>query len=318
MNFAQKCMNQPAPRQKEPLPLTLLRLVLALQCIGLLAAYYLVSFEIESNVYELLYFDWHYPEAVAQGVDDGGVLLAGFCGIMLVVFGWLRFAAVASPPPSERALRRQLRLAGWLERTAACWLFVWFLAIAAAHQIRGGPYAQLALGEHAVRFLAPVAFWLCIPSAKAETFPGRWNRHAEPILRLAAAATFAVHGYKAIQGYGPFLDLILLSDLRWSTGAVSEQLATVCLQVIGWVDLVVAAVILTRWWPAAALYMTAWGLITAASRMTALGADYWPATILRAANGGVPLVLLASWWCRTRVTPRCVDVSSDSSDVHAS
>ncbi len=306
-----------SPRQPEPLPLTILRAVLALQCIGLLGAYYLVPFEIESDVYGVLFFDWHFPEAVAQTVDDGGVLLAGFGGMMLVVLAWLRFAAVASPPSSERGMRRQLRLAGWLERSSACWLFVWFLAMAAAHQLRGGPYAPLALGEHAVRFLAPVALWLCIPAADPQAFPARWNRRAEPILRIAAAATFAVHGYKAIQGYGPFLDLILLSDLRWSAGAVSEQVATIGLQVVGWIDLLVAALIMTPWWPAAALYMTAWGLLTAASRMTAMGPWHWPATLLRAANGGVPLILVACWWCRSRATPRCLDVFSEPSDSHA-
>lgn len=281
---------------RRSIPAAVLRGVILLQCLGLFGIYYVGANETESDIFGLLYFDWGYPEPFAQTVDDAGTFAAMFSGVMIAALGCLRF--LQSPDSDRRppSLRRQIGWAGWLDRVSLLVLTTWFLALAVAHHIRGGPYAQLATGEHAVRFMAPLALLFCIPRARDNTLHDRWRPAANVLLRIAAAATFAVHGYKAVDGYGPFLDLILLSGLSWTSWQLSESVVTVALSVIGWIDLVVAAIVLTRWWRYAAVYMTIWGVITAASRMTALGVDYWPATLLRAANGGVPLVLVLSYW----------------------
>jgi hypothetical protein len=40
-----------------------------------------------------------------------------------------------------------------------------------------------------------------------------------------------------------------------------------------------------------AIYMAAWGLLTAYSRVAAGGMDAWPEMFIRAANAGAPLTL---------------------------
>ena len=113
--------------------------------------------------------------------------------------------------------------------------------------------------------------------------------------RLALASTFLIHGYKAVQGHYPFRDLINLSarriGLEFSTDSV-----LIMLKVIGYQDILLAVLVLiTRSKPV--LYWTAiWGCVTAFSRVTALrfpGIDLW---LVRSANGGLALVLIALYW----------------------
>lgn len=113
--------------------------------------------------------------------------------------------------------------------------------------------------------------------------------------RLALASTFLVHGYKAVQGHYPFRDLINLSarriGLEFSTDSV-----LIMLKVIGYQDILLAVfVLITR--SKFILYWTAiWGCVTAFSRVTALGfsgVDLW---LVRSANGGLALVLIALYW----------------------
>ncbi len=66
--------------------------------------------------------------------------------------------------------------------------------------------------------------------------------------------------------------------------------------VIGVLDLLVAFFLLTLQSRFAVGYMAAWGLVTASSRTTAFGFDAWPETLLRAANGGVPIAIMIYWW----------------------
>ncbi len=113
--------------------------------------------------------------------------------------------------------------------------------------------------------------------------------------RLALASTFLVHGYKAVQGHYPFRDLINLSarriGLEFSTDSV-----LIMLKVIGYQDILLAVfVLITR--SKFILYWTAiWGCVTAFSRVTALGfsgVDLW---LVRSANGGLALILIALYW----------------------
>lgn len=286
-------------RNRRHIAAAILRAVILLQCLGLLGIYYTGQNETESDIYGLLFFDLGLPEAFAQAVDDGGMLATAFCGALLAIMGWkLR----RGDGPADRlgaSPRRPARLASWIDCVSILLVTSWFLALALSHHWRGGPYARLALGEHAVRYFAPLALLFFIAPVGKVPCRDRWDNTATWMLRIAAAATFATHGFKAIGSYGQFVDLILLSDLRWTSWQISEQTATTALAVIGWVDLFFAAVILTRWWPPAAIYMTFWGMITALSRMTALGFEHWPSTLLRTANAGVPLALFISYFLST-------------------
>ncbi|MFG0265712.1 MAG: hypothetical protein ACF8AM_11275, partial [Rhodopirellula sp. JB055] len=99
--------------------------------------------------------------------------------------------------------------------------------------------------------------------------------------------------------YAPFIDLILLSDMQWTEFGFRQASVERILVVIGILDILVALALLIFRSRAAAFYMVVWGLVTAASRMTALGMDAWPETWIRIANGGVPLAILIHWsWTR--------------------
>ncbi|MEZ6087215.1 MAG: hypothetical protein R3C05_04120 [Pirellulaceae bacterium] len=55
--------------------LTSLLWVVLLQSIGLAGRYFLSPFEIESDLYGLLYYDWNWPETLAQRIDDVGPMI---------------------------------------------------------------------------------------------------------------------------------------------------------------------------------------------------------------------------------------------------
>jgi hypothetical protein len=161
--------------------------------------------------------------------------------------------------------------------------------MAATHLMRGDVYAELSFGEYAVRFVAPAGLLLLIWGVKFSS--QQLIAFAIWLLAIGAAATFVVHGYKALKLHGPFIDLILLSDMRYFHLELTQSTTERWLLIIGWLDIAMAIILLATRWPIAALYMAAWGLITALSRMTAFGQMGWPETVIRSANWGVPLAI---------------------------
>ncbi|MEO9590281.1 hypothetical protein [Rhodopirellula bahusiensis] len=268
-----------------------LRVVVVLQCLGLGGRYLFSSFEMESDVYGWLYFDCSWSESLAQSIDNAGALLTLISGGFLCVTGWLMWKM-----PAES---RWFGVVKNLDQAAAGWSGLWMLLIATAHMMRAAVFAELSLPEHAVRIVAPLALAVCGVGAAPSSSAGR-TRFAVMMLTVAASFTFAAHGYKAYACYAPFTDLILLSDMQWTDIGITQATAEKVLVVIGVVDILVAVALLVFRSNAAAFYMVVWGLVTAASRMTALGIDAWPESLIRIANGGVPLVILIHWsWNRT-------------------
>ncbi|TWT74734.1 hypothetical protein [Allorhodopirellula solitaria] len=291
-----------------------LRIVIAVQCFGLAGRYLFSPNERESDVFEWLQFDFHWPEPLVQSIDNAGAWLTLAAGLLLCVAGIVR-----PRMDPESMLGRSLR---WLDGTAALWIAVWVFTMAVAHRMRATLYADLTFAEDAVRYVAPLALLLLInrPTRRLEIERGGFQaeRAAVILLMLAAAATFAAHGYKAIECYGPFMDLVLLSDMRWTQFYPSESTVQRSLVAIGVVDLLVAILLVVARWPAVAFYMAVWGGVAAASRMTAFGFSAWPETLLRAANGGVPLAILGYWIVSRRqrsVQPETT-ASPDTSTPH--
>ena len=262
-----------------------LRVFIALQCIGVAGQFVLSEYETESDIYGVLFFDFGWPEAIAQVVDDVGACVCLLSAVVLLVNGvvvnWLNSESADSTAFKRFRLIDQFVL--WL-------IGSWTLALAVAHMIRGGAYAELAIGEDAVRIAIPFVMLVLLRG------PMVWSTRrvivGAGILSVATAMTFAVHGYKAQQLYGPFADLVLLSDQRLFHFEIDQSAVERILTVIGWVDILVAVLVLTTRWRIILVYMTCWGLITALSRMTALGVVGWPDTLVRAANAGAPFVLL--------------------------
>ena len=280
-----------------------LQFTVAVQCIGLAGRYLLSQAESESDIYGLLYFDHGWPEATALAVDNAGVwscLLAG----LVVLCGYSAGAVREQAFRSRAAVVRNV-----LSGAALCCVALWFLAMAVAHTLRGGPFSHLTLAEHAVRYGAPIAL------LAVAVCSGRWlTLSSVGILRLATAATFAGHGYVALQHHGHFVDLVLLTDARWFGTGISQDAAETALTCIGWIDVAVAvALVLTRW-PVFAAYAALWGAVTATSRMTALGIDAWPEILLRAANCGAPLALLLFYQTECRPGSTTPDETADSTE----
>jgi len=280
--------------------------IMLLQSIGIAGKYLFVNFEADSQVYELLFFDWRWPEPIAQSIDDGGAW------VCLIAAG-LIFAASFSrclPVAGKKKIVVSIRFAGIrMAEIVAAWLIVgWMFVLALTEMIRGGQFAELSLGEHAVRFCLPLFFWMVLMSeassceSAADPLSDKsiadqrsgWLMWGISLMSLATAATFAVHGLKALAGYGYFADLILLSDKHWLGIEPAQATVEKWLIVIGIVDLLVAGLLLFTRWRVVAIYMVLWALVTAISRMTAFGFAAWPETLIRSANWGAPLVL---WWC---------------------
>ena len=260
-------------------------LVLLLQCFGVVGRYYWSTNETESDVYGLLYFDWGWSETFAQYVDDFGALSCGVAAVLVVLTASASLPLEGVWPAKGNAVGTSR---DWFRplvfRVSLAWIFVWMFLLALIFMVRGDRFSELSLGEHAVRYGLPLA--LLMFSLPQASFAGVW------VLRVAAAATFIVHGYKAMQLYGPFTDLILISDASWSALQIEQVTAERALWTIGLVDIVAGILLMAIRWGAVPVYMGCWGVITALSRMTAFGVDAWPETLVRAANGGVPFALV--------------------------
>lgn len=210
----------------------------------------------------LLYFDLGLDEGLARGLDRAAALLLLASAAALLLRSW-RWPAVV--------------------------LLVWLVAVASSTTLRGeGAFSNIALPAHAARYGAPLALLLL---GLGGGLP------ASLCLRLCAALTFAAHGYEALVHNPYFIDLLLLSAARVELQP-TEASARLALDVIAWVDLAVAVLVLVTRWRPVALYMAAWGAVTAASRVTALGLDAWTETGMRAANALVPLALYLAWRAR--------------------
>lgn len=160
----------------------------------------------------------------------------------------------------------------------------------------GEKYSELSLGEQALRWGSPLALLMLTALPKA-TRINRWRATLTSTwLRLAVAVVFITHGFKALEAYPPFIDLIIGTVAQVREQRLAESLVVSILKVIGTVDIAAAIALVllptpiltpAKWWPrftssgviprvlvpALLVWLATWGLVTAMSRMTALG---WP------------------------------------------
>ena len=262
-----------------------LRIVTVTQCVGLAGCYVLATAERESEVYGWLFFDLGWAESLAQGLDDVGGYACLVGAVVLLTSGVL--GSLVSWIPLNRRRHWQC----WVEVPVLVFVSLWCLLLAVAEMLRGGLFTEWAVAEQAVRFATPAALgWLLISQAREVS--QRAIQGATWLLLLAVAATFLVHGFKAVLCYGPFVDLLLLSEQQWLQRGIEQNTAETLLVFFGWLDIGLAVAILLTRWRAVACYMAFWGFLTATSRVTAFGVDAWPEVLLRAANGGAPLALV--------------------------
>lgn len=268
-----------------------LRFAIALQCIGIAGRYLLSELESESHIFEYLVFDRGVKESLAQRLDDVGAYLCLTAGALFVVNLLVGTSAISA---GKRNWQTFLQ---WLEFFAAGLVAAWMIVDALAHTARGGIYSEFTIGEIAVRFASPIALMLLFQTNSARV--DITGTIAKWFLTAAISVTFLVHGYKAIEHYGNFCDLILLTDMRIFQFDLTQSTAEIALSIIGWIDVVLAIALLvnryTHYKKTIAIYMLFWGLVTSLSRMTALGWSAWPETLVRAANWGAILALIVFW-----------------------
>jgi hypothetical protein len=161
-----------------------------------------------------------------------------------------------------------------------------------------------------VRFAAPLALLLFT------AFPGNDQESKIVwVLRWGVGGTFVGHGLCALWLHPSFIDLIVgtmnsfLGDpilTAVSREALSEALAVsasrqafaeAALPIIAIQDFILVGLLLLpkRRIKKIALWMAIWGLVTALSRMTTYGWDFWHDLALRICNGGIPLFLWLYW-----------------------
>ncbi len=255
----------------------------------------------ETPLFEVLVFDWGWSEDLATSLDAASAWIQfGLCAGFLVIGGLL-----AAKRLIANRLGRLRQLAAGALGLAGVWQLL--LVLAAWYRNENFRPAQSwgpledwlgnwqVLGETTTRIAAPWAgCWLLLLGADNADAPRR-ARHVVWLLQIAAAVTFAVHGYEALRGNARFVDLILAADRMFSSGELSEQAARRILWPIAAADFAVALGILISRRPGVAAYMAGWGLLTALSRLVHSGDGGLWETLVRAPNCGVPLAICLYW-----------------------
>ncbi len=170
--------------------------------------------------------------------------------------------------------------------------YVLFEAWAGAYQ-GGYRYSELTVWAQTLRWITPLALAVLVAWPLSVWWEEALRaRLASWVLRVGVATVFVVHGLECLWGYGAFADLIMASARGVLDIRIREAQALQIMQVIGVVDLLVAAAILIRPWRPVLLWAAFWGGITAVSRMTALGFGAWIEVALRASHVAAPLAIL--------------------------
>lgn len=243
--------------------------LLAVVCASSAVALGYLGLEGISPIGEWLFFETGFSEAATRTIEQA------VAGALLVSVGVLFL---------PRSVAAALAV-----RVASLMIALSILGTVLARMGLGGfPFSDWALAAEATRFSAPIAVFLMASKRNCAAF---W------VLRLGAAATFTAHGFEAL-GHSPrFLDLVLISDSRVggildTSPLFDEASARVLLSGIGAIDLALALLCLALRSRVLWSYMAFWGLLTAASRLIAGGLEWWPATLERIPNVGVPLALV--------------------------
>ncbi len=238
-----------------------LRIAVALQCIGLFRIAYVDGTPIGTTLFMTL----RWSESSMLAVDHG-IAWAGLLGGLSMLWRPTRVAAGV--------------------------VALWFALVAVLTAVQGGEFgATYAPFAHATRYCAGVLAFIAAMTALEPAVRAQW---IERVARWACALTFAAHGLEALEANPRFIDFIITAFRRVNI-EVSEPASRILLRVVGVQDMGLAALVLTKRWRVVVGYMAFWGAVTAASRVVHLGWRVWPSTLVRAANAGVPLMLMWMW-----------------------
>lgn len=160
-------------------------------------------------------------------------------------------------------------------------------------------HVPLILTSGTARVLAPVILLMLLARPSSRTIPSPRLLAAEWTMRFAIAVTFAAHGIEALLRKAIFVDYLIFAGMRIGY-RMPEETAVTMLKVIGTMDLLLAIGILLPWrLTPVAIWMAAWGFITAGARIVYAGQYGLPDFTLRIIHGALPLALALLWHFHT-------------------
>ena len=184
-----------------------------------------------------------------------------------------------------------LLIFGFLKKSAwpFYFCFFWLGVMSFLTWYQGGSFsAPYSLFAHNNRYMLPacLAFWIHSKSPANVTFSG-----ISHILTLSIAMVFITHGIEALNKNPIFIDYTLRFFRNYTPFWLEEKHARLFLVAVGIQDILLALAVLWKPHKWVFVYMAFWGFWTAILRIF-YSPDYGLAsTVMRAANGGVPLVL---------------------------
>lgn len=250
----------------------ILRLGLVAQCWGL----YGIALSKNTALNGVFFLSLDLSEPLAKLIDQGGATLAMTAA--MAALWWPRT---------------------WMLGLISAWMML--VALASWHQ-GGAPFSQWSVLAWSIRWGAPLALlcWMRWPKAPER---GEW------LARGVIASTFALHGVEALSLHPAFVDLIIGAGHRFFGVWWAQSTVHLMLRVIGAVDLIVAALLLSgKRWTKLAMYLALWGFVTALSRVVEWGPSGWAEASLRACHGALPLAL---WWRWRKIKSKTTTSQSD-------
>lgn len=157
----------------------------------------------------------------------------------------------------------------------------------------GAPFAEWTPLAYGLRIAAPLALAMLFSTelhrwlgAKLALQSTGW------VLRIAIAVVFTIHGIEAFLGHPRFIDYIIGTSWNLFGYEIAESTTRIIMQVIGVVDIVVAAAVIIRPARPVLYWMAFWGFITALSRVTTFGLSHHYEVLVRFSHFLAPLALL--------------------------
>lgn len=167
--------------------------------------------------------------------------------------------------------------------------FLWLFTMSALAWYQGGSFsAPYSVFAHMNRYLLPacLAYWIHAGIPSKKTYDD-----ISIILTIAIAVVFITHGIEAMRKNPAFIDYTLRIFRTYTPLHIKEKHAVFFLLGVGIQDILLGLVILWKPNKWVFAYMAFWGAWTATLRTVYSPNHGLANTLLRAANGGIPLVL---------------------------
>lgn len=170
-------------------------------------------------------------------------------------------------------------------------IFVYIFLEAWMGYIQGGyHFSEFTMGAHALRYLAPVALLVLVLPDNVSLHLNR-QKISSWILRIGLAVVFITHGVECLQQNPRFIDLLIGSSYNLLGEYIPEEVALHIMTIIGWVDVLVALLVLLKPHKTLLMWLCFWATITAFSRMTSFGSGAYTEVLLRASHILAPVAL---------------------------